>query len=86
MFKKKLKTDQTVSLKVLRRLRSTSDADLVRWLDNIHTGLGKNISEMRKNLNPQSQAQALIYIEDTRNGAVSLLAALQALEERISSD
>lgn len=86
MFKKKLKTDHTISLKVLRRLRSTSDADLVRWLDNIHTGLGKNISEMRKNLNPQSKAQALIYIEDTRNGAVSLLAALQALEERISSD
>lgn len=86
MFKKKLKTDHTISLKVLRRLRSTSDADLVRWLDNIHTGLGKNISEMRKNLNPQSKAQALIYIEDTRNGAVSLLAALQALEERINSD
>lgn len=84
MFKKKVKGNAEVQSKVLRRLQAVSSGEVVRWTDNIHTGIGRNISEIRKSLTSQQQDQALMYIEDTRNGAVSLLAALQVLEERLT--
>jgi hypothetical protein len=84
MFKKKSGVDDAVKAKLLRRLRSTSDQELIRWVDNIHTGLGRNISEMRKSLTHTDPSEALAYIDDTRTGAVSLLAAMQVLEERIT--
>jgi len=77
------KTDENIKGKLLRRLRKVDDVDLIRWLDTINTGVGKNISEIRKSL-PRNPEQALVYLQDTRSGAVSLLAALQVLEERIS--
>lgn len=84
LFRKIKQADPKVRGRVLNRLRNTSDQELLRWVDNIHTGIGRDITEMRKNLNPNSRAQALIYVEDIRTGAVSLLAAMQALEERFS--
>lgn len=83
-FSKGYKPDEKVRGKLLRRLRSTSDSELIRWVDNIHTGIGKDVSEMRKNLTHNTQDQAQIYIEDIRTGAISLLAAMQALEERFN--
>lgn len=84
MFKKKSGVDDAVKTKLLRRLRSTSDQELIRWVDNIHTGLGRNVSEMRKSLTRDDSSEALAYIDDTRTGAVSLLAAMQVLEERLT--
>lgn len=84
MFKKKSGIDDEIKSKLLRRLRSTTDQELIRWVDNIHTGLGRNISEMRKSLTREDPSEALAYIDDTRTGAVSLLAAMQVLEERIT--
>jgi hypothetical protein len=43
-----------------------------------------NVSETRKNLTPGKQDQVLVNIEDMREGAVSLLAALQVIEERLT--
>lgn len=84
MFKKKSGIDDGIKSKLLRRLRATTDQELIRWVDNIHTGLGRNISEMRKSLTREDPSEALAYIDDTRTGAVSLLAAMQILEERIT--
>ena len=83
-LKKKSGVDDDIKAKLLRRLRSTSDHELIRWVDNIHTGVGQNISEMRKSLTRGNSSEALVYIEDTRTGAVSLLAALKVFEERIT--
>lgn len=83
-FKRSKVDDVSIKAKLLRRLSKVSDQDLVRWVDNIHTGLGKNISEMRKSLTHGDKDQALAYISDSRTGAVSLLAALQVMEERIT--
>jgi len=83
-FKRVSGVDDTIKNKLLKRLRSTTDQELIRWIDNIHTGLGRNISEMRKSLTREDPSEALSYIDDTRTGAVSLLAAMQILEERIT--
>lgn len=83
-FSKKQPVDTEVKSKLLRRLRSTSDQELIRWVDNIHTGLGRNVSEMRKSLTHTDPSEALAYIDDTRVGAISLLAAMQVLEERLT--
>lgn len=85
-FLKRSKVDDvSIKAKLLRRLRKVSDQELVRWSDNIHTGLGRNISEMRKSLTHGDKDQALAYIDDSRTGAISLLAALQVMEERITT-
>jgi hypothetical protein len=84
LFKKKHEVDTNIKTRLLNRLRKTPDGELIRWIDNIHTGLGQNISEMRKSLTRNEADQALAYIEDTRMGAVSLLAAMQVLEERLT--
>jgi hypothetical protein len=86
MFRRfvKPKTDEKIKLRLLNRLRRVSDQELVRWIDNIHTGLGRNVSEMRKSLTHEDTSEALTYIDDSRQGAVSLLAALQVMEERIT--
>lgn len=84
LFRKASGVDDSIKTKLLNRLRKTPDQELIRWVDNIHTGLGRNISEMRKSLTHGDKDQALTYIEDTRTGAVSLLAAMQVLEDRIT--
>lgn len=81
-FRKNYRPDEKIRGRLLNRLRNTSDSELIRWMDNIHTGIGKNIAEIRKSPTHRNPDQALAYIEDTRTGAVSLLAALQVLEER----
>jgi hypothetical protein len=79
-----VKSDEKIKTKVLKRLRATTNDELVRWIDNIHTAIGMNVSETRKNLTPGRQDQVLVNIEDMREGAVSLLAALQVIEERLT--
>lgn len=85
MFTTRVKMNDRIKARVLKRLRSTSNDELVRWIDNIHTAIGMNVSEMRKSLTPGTQDQALVNIEDMREGAVSLLAALQVIEERLTT-
>ena len=76
------KSDNPLKIKLINRLQKVSDQELIRWIDNIHTGLGKNISEIRKSLT--NEDQALAYIADSHQGVVSLMAALEVLEERIT--
>jgi hypothetical protein len=83
-FKRKAHLDSGIKGKLLRRLRSTNNNELVRWVDNTHTGIGRNISEIRKSLSHNDPTEALAYIDDTKVGAVSLLAAMQVLEERLT--
>jgi hypothetical protein len=83
-LKRRSGVDDTIKNKLLKRLRSTTNDELMRWTDNIHTGVGRNISEMRKSLTRNDPSEALAYIDDTRTGAVSLLAAMQVLEERLT--
>jgi hypothetical protein len=68
---------------VLRKLRRVSDSEVMMWVDNIHSGMGKNVQELRKSLGTHDQA--LTYVEDIRAGAVSLLAAMEIFEERRKS-
>lgn len=84
MFNKKISIDEKIRTKVYKRLQITTNDELVRWIDNIHTAIGLNVSEMRKSLTPATQDQALVNIGDMREGAVSLLAALQVIEERLT--
>lgn len=84
LFRKSSGVDDSIKIKLLNRLRKTNDQDLIRWVDNIHTGLGRNVSEMRKSLTREDPSEALAYIDDMRTGAVSLLAAMQVLEERVT--
>lgn len=83
-FRKSAGIDDSIKTKLLNRLRKTDNQDLIRWVDNIHTGLGRNVSEMRKSLTREDPSEALAYIADTRQGAVSLLAAMLVLEERLT--
>ena len=64
------------------RLRKTSESEILRWVDNAHTGLGKNIQELRKSLTHENTDQALVYIEDIRTGALALLASMDAIQEK----
>lgn len=82
IFKRSSKPNEKIRARLLNRLRGTTDAELIRWVDNIHTSLGQCISETRKSLTHRNPDQALVYIEDVRTGAISLLAAMQVLEER----
>lgn len=83
-FKKTYKVNETIKRRLVNRLRNTSDAELLRWVENVHTGIQRDITEMRKSLTHNNQDQALMYIEDTRTGAISLLAAMQVLEEKFN--
>jgi hypothetical protein len=85
MFKvKSVRPDEKIKARVLNRLRKVPDEELIRWTDNIHTGLGLNIKEIRKSLTRGNKDQILACIEDIKVGAVSLLAAMHVMEERIT--
>jgi hypothetical protein len=84
LFRKKYKIDEKIRGRLLNRLRNTSDAELLRWIENVHVGIARDIDSMRKSLTHGQSDQALVYIEDTRTGAVSLLAAMQVLEEKFN--
>jgi hypothetical protein len=84
LFRKKYKIDEKIRGRLLNRLRNTSDTELLRWIENVHVGIAKDIDAMRKSLTHGNPDQALVYIEDTRTGAVSLLAAMQVLEEKFN--
>jgi hypothetical protein len=83
MFKRRYQPDLSIKNSIVKKLRRTSNEEVVRWLDNAHTGLGKNIMEMRKSLARGDVDQTLVYAEDSRRGTVTMLAALEVLEERI---
>lgn len=66
------------------RLRKVSTDELIRWVDNTHTAFGQNVQELRKSLARDDTHQALVYTEDIRKGATTLLAAMDILEERFN--
>lgn len=85
MFKKLTRIIPSVMQENLRkRFRSTSNDELIRWVDNTHTAFGQNIQELRKSLSHGDARQAWIYMEDIRKGATTYLAAMDALEERLN--
>lgn len=81
-FKHKTVSDD-IPNKVLRRLRSVDNYELLRWTDNLIMGIGRDVDAIRKSLSSDPE-QALAYIHEARQGAVSLLAAIQVLNERAS--
>lgn len=83
LFKPKTVSENKLKTSLKAKLNRTSNTEVLRWADNIHTGLGMNIQELRKSLTQTTPDQALIYIEDMRTGAVSLLAAMEILGERL---
>lgn len=79
------KHDDEVKRKLINRLRNTSTQELLRWTDNILMGMGRDLTEMRKSLShADNTEQALVYMADAHTGAVSLMAALHVLEERVN--
>lgn len=81
----KLVTRVTSALqqRLRNRLEKVSTDELVRWLDNTHTGMGMNVQELRKSLTHDDKSQALVYVEDMRKGATTILAAMDVLEDRL---
>lgn len=84
----KLVTRVTSALqqRLRNRLEKVSTDELVRWLDNTHTGMGMNVQELRKSLTHDDKSQALVYVEDMRKGATTILAAMDVLEDRLSPE
>jgi hypothetical protein len=68
---------------LIYRLEKVSETEILRWSDNIHTGLGMNVQELRKSLTRGDKDQALVYINDMRTGAISLLASMEVLGTRL---
>lgn len=83
IFKREIPAEHSIKVKVRNRLRAVSSDELIRWADNIHTTTGLSIQEMRKSLS--NKEQALIHVHDLKAAALSLLAAAETLEERLTS-
>lgn len=75
--------DLSIKNSIANKLRRTTNEETVRWADNAHTGLGKNLSEMRKSLARGDVDQTLVYIADSKQGAVMMLSALEIMEDRL---
>lgn len=84
LFKRDENPREKIKRRVLSRLRNVTSGEVMRWADNTVTSIGQNLRETQKNLNQSDPAQALMHLEDMRTGAVSLLAAIQVLEERVN--
>lgn len=79
------KPNETIKARLLNKLRNTTNSELIRWADNVLTGTGLSIRDMQKSLNQNNPEQALVYIEEIRNGALSILAVAQVIEERLTA-
>ena len=84
LFGRKEQPSDKIKRSILNRLRNTTTGEVTRWADNAISGLGRDMQEAQKSLNRSDAAQALMYLEDARNGALTLLAAIQVLEERVN--
>lgn len=85
-FFKRRVSENPLKNKIIKRLSSVPLTENLRWVDNIHTGLGKNVQELRKSLTHDDKDQALVYIEDIRIGAISLLAAMEVMGSSMDPD
>ena len=81
LFNRSVVSESKIKKGLKLRLSSVSVSENLRWMDNIHTGLGKNVQELRKSLTHDNKDQALVYLEDIRLGAISLLAAAEVMGE-----
>lgn len=81
LFKRSIVSENKIKKGLKLRLSSVPISETLRWMDNTHTGLGKNVQELRKSLTHDNTDQALVYLEDIRLGAISLLAAAEVLGE-----
>lgn len=83
-FLRKRKPLGGADISLVNKFRKVSDQEILRWVDNTHTGLGMNIQELRKNLGTHDTA--LIYVADIVTGTEALQAAMFVLKERRISD
>ena len=74
--------NEKIRARVLNRLRNTTNQEVLLWMDNCFTGTGRAMMDMQKSLRQNNPEQALMYVDEVRNGAVSILAACQVIEER----
>lgn len=84
LFNKDETPREKIRRSVLNRLRNVTSGEVMRWADNIVTSLGQCMHETQKSLSHSDSTQALMHLEDMRTNAVSLLAAIQVMEERIN--
>lgn len=82
--KKEPSAREKVKRSVLRKLGNSTSSEVIRWGDNLISALGQNLHETQKSLNHSDPAQALLHLEDMRTCAVSILAVIQVMEERIN--
>lgn len=78
------KFNEKIRARVLNRLRNTTSQEVMLWMDNCFTGTGKAMQDMQKSLRQNNPEQALVFIEEIRNGCLSILAAAQVIEERVT--
>lgn len=78
-FRRTKVTESKLKKGLIHKLSKVPITENLRWVDNIHTGLGMNVQELRKSLTREDTDQALVYIEDIRIGAISLLAAMEVM-------
>ncbi|APC46420.1 hypothetical protein HWB05_gp157 [Streptomyces phage BRock] len=70
-----------VYTKARRRLETVTSDEVVRYMDNLHTAIGRSVQETRKNLARNSD-EVPLYCNDIRDAAQALLAATDVLKLR----
>ena len=72
-----------VKKRVRKRLETLDASEVLRWADMTSVAVGQNVNEIRKSLAHDDVDQAKAYMEETRNGAWALLAAMDALKLKV---
>jgi len=65
-----------------KRFDKISEDEIIRYADNTHTAFGQSVKELRKSLSRDDAQQAWFYMEEIRKGSTTLLAAMDALEDK----
>lgn len=80
---RKTKSPAGIRQDLVNKLRRISDHEILRWVDNIHTGMGQGVQELRKSLG--THEAALIHASDLNEQAQAMMAAMYVLKERRDS-
>lgn len=80
LFRRKQKSPDGIRQDLVNKLRRINDSEILRWIDNIHTGMGLSVQELRKKIG--THEEALMHVSDIREATEALQAALFVLRER----
>lgn len=79
-FSRKQKSPDGIRQDLVNKLQKISDIEILRWIDNIHTGMGLGVQELRKRIGTHDEA--LMHISDLKESTEALQAALYVLSTR----